>query len=191
MAHNNRIREARQAAGLSIQELADKLGATYKFVWRLEAGQRHLRPELMLRIAKALSCDPLDLLDTPHITSNTATLVGWVSESGAVVPAEKKREAPLPSKANRLRGLTVRGNALWPEAEAGDVLLYQRAEGVDSGCLGRLCVIRTRGGATYVRRLRAGRAENLYRLTSPREPDIDDVEVEWAAPVQFVLKDVP
>lgn len=58
----NRIAELRESAGLSRIELAEMLGVTPQQIGYLEKGQRKLTVPWMNKIAKALKCDPADLL---------------------------------------------------------------------------------------------------------------------------------
>ena len=59
----NRVRELRERAGLTQQELADLADTTPQQISRLERGQRKLPPEWMERLAKPLRCRPAALMD--------------------------------------------------------------------------------------------------------------------------------
>lgn len=58
----NRIKEIREAAGLTQEELAEKVGTTGNHIWRLESGGTKLTHEWMTRLAEALACTPADLI---------------------------------------------------------------------------------------------------------------------------------
>jgi transcriptional regulator with XRE-family HTH domain len=58
----NRIRELREAQGLSQAELARQINVTPPALQKVEIGSRKLDQQWMRRIAKALGCDPADLL---------------------------------------------------------------------------------------------------------------------------------
>jgi len=58
----NRIREMRVAAGLSQQALGDLIGTSKMTVSDLERGRMELTLEYMRRLARALSCTPVDIL---------------------------------------------------------------------------------------------------------------------------------
>jgi transcriptional regulator with XRE-family HTH domain len=68
----NRIREFREAKGLSQQALAERIGTSQPQMDRLEKGQRRLTQDWMLRIARELGCRPADILSSE--TSATAAL---------------------------------------------------------------------------------------------------------------------
>lgn len=73
----NRIRELRDAYGMSAEELADRIGTSATQIRRLEAGARKLTTIWMDKIATALECAPADLI--AHAV---------VSEDPDVEPAE-------------------------------------------------------------------------------------------------------
>src|SRR5689334_23641584 len=58
----NRIREFRQRAGLSMQALADRAGTSAPQINKLEKGERRLTVDWMVRLGRALGVDPTDLL---------------------------------------------------------------------------------------------------------------------------------
>lgn len=63
----NFIKEIRNAQGLTLEQLADKVGTTPQQINFLEAGKRKLTWEWMQRVANALECHPLDLVEGPAV----------------------------------------------------------------------------------------------------------------------------
>jgi len=59
---SNRIRELRKALGLSLSELARRVGTSPQQLYRLENGERRLAENWMRRIAAGLGVRPGDLL---------------------------------------------------------------------------------------------------------------------------------
>ncbi|MCB2082367.1 MAG: helix-turn-helix domain-containing protein [Rickettsiales bacterium] len=59
----NRIRYLRQLQGLTLQQLAERVGCSYQQITRLEHGQRRLSQEWMERIAAAIGCRPAELIE--------------------------------------------------------------------------------------------------------------------------------
>lgn len=59
---HNQIRAFREAQELSLESLADLVGATNQQISLLEAGKRRLTVEWLVRLAKALSCHPWALV---------------------------------------------------------------------------------------------------------------------------------
>jgi len=58
----NRIKELREAAGLTLLQVADASGTTLQQIQRLETGKRRLTDRWMSRIAPALGTKPAALL---------------------------------------------------------------------------------------------------------------------------------
>jgi phage repressor protein C with HTH and peptisase S24 domain len=58
----NRIRDFRQAARLSMQALAERAGTSAPQINKLEKGERKLTVDWMVRLGRALSVDPKDLM---------------------------------------------------------------------------------------------------------------------------------
>lgn len=61
----NRIAEVRKAQGLTLQVLADRVGASNQQISHLEKGRRGLTVDWVDRLADALNCHPFDLLEAP------------------------------------------------------------------------------------------------------------------------------
>jgi transcriptional regulator with XRE-family HTH domain len=58
----NRIKEIREAAGLTQEGLAELVGTTGNHIWRLESGNTQLTQQWMTLLAEALHCHPADLM---------------------------------------------------------------------------------------------------------------------------------
>jgi transcriptional regulator with XRE-family HTH domain len=58
----NRIRELREAAGLSQDALAEKLGTIRGTISKLEQGKMTLSQDWIMRISKVFRCDPGDII---------------------------------------------------------------------------------------------------------------------------------
>jgi transcriptional regulator with XRE-family HTH domain len=57
-----RIREAREKAGLSMVELANKLNLSPQYIWSIENGRRRIYLDMLEKIAKLLGVPVADLL---------------------------------------------------------------------------------------------------------------------------------
>jgi transcriptional regulator with XRE-family HTH domain len=70
MSLARRIREAREAAGLTLEELAEQAEVSKTYIWELEkdeAGEKKPSAEILLRIADALSVTLAELLGLPTV----------------------------------------------------------------------------------------------------------------------------
>ncbi|AHE55521.1 LexA family protein [Sphingomonas sanxanigenens] len=61
----NRIREIRNAKGLTMRDLADKMGVHFTTLAKIERSERRLSLEWMERIASALEVTPTELIEAP------------------------------------------------------------------------------------------------------------------------------
>jgi transcriptional regulator with XRE-family HTH domain len=66
----NYLKEIRERAGLSLEDVASQLGARNapvdrQTVWRWETSRRRLPPEMVQKLADILRCDQFDLTDGP------------------------------------------------------------------------------------------------------------------------------
>jgi transcriptional regulator with XRE-family HTH domain len=59
----NRIRELRETRGLTLAELADRVGTTNQQISHLELGKRQLTVEWLRRLGVALECHPWAIVD--------------------------------------------------------------------------------------------------------------------------------
>lgn len=62
MSQPNRIRELRQQAKLTMDQLAERVGTSNQQISKLELGKAKLTVEWMRRLAPALGCAPVDLM---------------------------------------------------------------------------------------------------------------------------------
>lgn len=63
----NFIKQIREEAGLTTAQLAEKVRTSQQQISRLENGQLRLTWEWMQRVANALECHPLDLVEGPAV----------------------------------------------------------------------------------------------------------------------------
>ncbi len=92
--------------------------------------------------------------------------------------------APEGVGAGAIVAVRIRGDSMHPMRD-GWLLFYRRDQsGVSDGCLNRLCVVKLADdGPVLVKEMRRGYRPNHFVLTSWNAPPLEDVRVEWAAPV--------
>ena len=122
-----------------------------------------------------------------------APVVGHVGAGEQVFPVDdviagsgfERVEAP-PASDEELVAVIVRGSSMFPVFWDGDVLFYARdAQFNRQDCLYNECIVRIVDGGAYVKRIMPGSTEAVYSLHSYNAPPLLDIEIEWAAPIQF------
>jgi phage repressor protein C with HTH and peptisase S24 domain len=79
----------------------------------------------------------------------------------------------------------VRGSSMFPLYEDGTILYYSKQLNPDS-MIGKRCIVRLEDERMLVKNLRRGSERGLFTLASLNAPDIEDVAVQWAAPIDWI-----
>lgn len=61
----NNIDTLRKSAGMTVQELADKVGISRIYLSAIKSGRRDINGRIIQRIADALNCEPEDIISRP------------------------------------------------------------------------------------------------------------------------------
>lgn len=88
-------------------------------------------------------------------------------------------------------GLEVRGDSMRPVYRPGDVLIGSKlVQQSFNRLIGLDCIVLTKQGGRYVKFLAKGSVRNRFNLRSYNGgfPDIENVELEWAAPIVWVKR---
>ena len=80
----NRIKEFRESRGMTLEELAEKVGLSASYVQRLENGERNLAVKHFDAFASALGVHGRDLIGDDASESTTVRVVGKHRIAGAV-----------------------------------------------------------------------------------------------------------
>lgn len=182
----NRIRHFRKMHGLTLQELADRMGTTAQTISRIERQQLRLSTDWMERFAEVLHVPVGELLEMAQ--RPPLMIAGIVAADGSIkeVPAE-----PLPFDIPAERPVIVRLGAPHGEYHLGEILVCGRFDGADiANAVGHDCVVETTEGNRALRRVIAGGAAGTYTLV----PIISGAPVRyhqnlnWAARVTWRLR---
>jgi phage repressor protein C with HTH and peptisase S24 domain len=128
-------------------------------------------------------------LDVPieeFLASEGVVLAGRIGAGGSVLFEETGTETVPrpPGIAGALEALEVLGDSMLPRYSSGDVIYIGRThDGVRSEYIGDYCAVRL----TYVKLLARGSRPGFWTLRSLNAADMEDVELEWATPIIFVL----
>ncbi|AUQ74781.1 XRE family transcriptional regulator [Phaeobacter piscinae] len=196
------IREKRLAAGLTQEDMADRLEISTGLYNGLEKGKRRMNETYMEGIANILGVAVSDLIVEDRPTIAIAGKVG----AGAQVPVfdvyEKgdgpQVECPPGLSPRGVVAVEVEGDSMEPVYSAGDLLFYTRdsSEGVPGDVIGHRCVCEDVDGMGWVKQVKAGDEPGLFHLISlnPTGANMWNVHLKWAArvrlhwPVEFVRK---
>lgn len=192
-----RLKEARLRRGLTQQALANAFGITRAAVTQWELGKTIPDADKLDALAQLLRVDIAWLLGGrghgPAAEAAFATLVGVAGAGDEIMPIAGDHSFERILAPPGMRDpvcVRVRGESMWPAFHDGDLLFYQRADGVPAGVHHRDCVCEVVDGPMYIKEiLRA--ADGLYNLKSrnPRYDQINDVRLAWAAPVRWIHRE--
>jgi DNA-binding XRE family transcriptional regulator len=193
-----RIKQARKTLGLTQQEFAQRLEVTQPTVHRWEKGFYEPDEEVLRRLADMTQLSPAYLRygengalgDWP----SSVPLVGYISAGAEIQMMDDRSsvasmvEGP-PRDRLTIAALQVRGDALYPVYQDGDMVFYSAHTGLDDNeFLGRECVVKIADGATVLRRVVRGAQRGKYTLIAFNAPAMADQKLDWAKPVRWIRR---
>jgi transcriptional regulator with XRE-family HTH domain len=98
--------DARDSAGLTQQELADQCGVSRSLIAEIELGTRNARPDLIRRLAEALSCSSTTLERKREPVAPEA-----IQTANGPVPEVRKPERADQEDVSELQGASVEREA--------------------------------------------------------------------------------
>lgn len=196
---SRRLEQKRREKGWSKAELQRRSGLSYDDVSKYSKGAvKQPRYDKMETLAEALGVSLRWLRDGIGPETTSIPVLGYTSggndmwtpvddhfKGDGIDTVEFQIDFDDPI------AVTVKGTSMTPVYRAGDTLICSRHLGSASAqYLHHDCVIKTKDGECYIKTVLPGTNENLVRLRSynPDYDDIEDVELEWAAPVVWVHK---
>jgi repressor LexA len=187
-AIRRRIEEEMEAKGFTKRKLSIKAGLSQTAV--RDVLERTENPGLgtLHKIAEALEIPPENIVGAGRVPLTGS--IGAGGQIGYFPEEQEQRYVPRPPLAlGRYMALEVKGESMLPKYEPGDIIYVRRDhEGVLPDYLGRYCAIHTADGGTYLKILSPGTEPDRYTLRSLNAADMVNVEVVWAAKVEFVLQ---
>lgn len=185
----DRLRKLRNAAGLTLEELAKAIKVTTMTVSRYESGKTPMSLSRAEEFAKVLNVSSPDILGTAYLARKLVPLIGTVGRDdmyyGDPQAGKWEQVEPIeaPPEAGDVQAVRVVGNSMAPAYREGDVLYFSRSRGNPADFVGDDCIVQVRGGEAFLKILKKSSRSGKYALGSyNREtPDIDGVDVEWAA----------
>lgn len=187
------LKEWRDRAGLTMEDLAALVHTSAGYLNDLEKGKRRFNQDWLEKFAAALEIEPVDLLRRPGDEARgEAALVPLVGYVGAGAEAHFYAEGDenldfveAPEGSTPLtRCALVRGESLGPLFEQWLVFYDDVRDPVTPDLIGKLCIVGLPNDKVLVKRLRKAAGSDLYHLESNTEGTLYDQEVRWAAKVK-------
>lgn len=187
-----RLKAAREAAGLNRAQLAQRLGYSVSGVGALENGQNKIKPDVAELLAPIVRSTPEWLLygrGDQAKPGGTVPLVGYVGAGAAAhfyASADEglgEVEAP-PGTTPQTRAAEIRGESLGPLFDTWLVFYDDVRTPVTPDLIGKLCIVGLPDDKVLVKKIQRSRTPGLFHLLSNNEAPMLDQEVIWAAKVK-------
>lgn len=176
--------------GVKPTTLSQQVGSSKTLVKDLLTKTADVQFSTLTKLAGALDVDLETLLSSPRVP-----IVGRIGAGGSVAfmdvgeTLEPDETVPRPpGVTGKLIALVVEGSSMLPKYRDGDIIYIQRNhDGMLEEYIGEDCAVRLVTGETYVKQLARGSSPTRFNLRSLNAPDMEDVEIEWATPVLFIM----
>lgn len=184
------LRRIMEQKGVKPTTLSQKVSNSKTLVKDLLTKTSDVQFSTLTKLAGALDVDLELLLASPRVP-----VAGKIGAGGSVVfldsgeTIEPDETVPRPpGVAGKLVALVVDGSSMLPKYRDGDIIYIQRNhDGLLEDYIGEDCAVRLVSGETYVKQLARGSSPERFNLRSLNAPDMEDVEIEWATPVLFIM----
>jgi phage repressor protein C with HTH and peptisase S24 domain len=181
------IEREMKAKGFSRRSLSSEAGLSQSAVRDLLTRTDNPGIGTLHAVAEALKL-PLEAING----TKAVPLLGTIGAGGMIAYFKDDDETeyvPRPPLApGRLMALKVVGESMLPKYEPGDIVYIRRDhDGVLERDLGRYCAVHCSDNGTYLKILAKGTEPGRFTLRSLNAADMENVEVIWAARVEFVM----
>lgn len=180
------LRRAMRARDVKPTTLSLQVGKNRTLVKDLLEKSKDIQIGTLTKLASALDTPLSDLLSAPRVT-----VAGYIGAGGEIIFEDMGHEESVlrpPGISGTLVALVVRGSSMLPKYRDGDIIYIQRThEGVLPEYVGEDCAVRLASGETFIKQLIEGNQEGRFTLLSLNAPPMENVEVEWATLVRFVM----
>lgn len=189
----SRLKWLRKDQDVTQSAFAALIGVNQSRIPRYENGENEPPRDTLITIAGLYNVNLEWLIDgigRPY--SKGVPVLGYVGAGEVVWPfddGELDYVLPPFGAPSDAVGVIVRGDSMEPEISDGDILIYRRdGEFVANNCLNRKCIVKTGSGKIYVKVVKLSTKNyGFFTLLSTNAPPIEDVVIEWAAPVMGLI----
>jgi repressor LexA len=183
------LKREMEKKGIAAKRLSKVAGLGETAVRDIMNSKEGPRVSTLIKVADALE------IPVSSLFGAKVPVLGRIGAGGSIL-FEETDEPDLvdrpPGAAGKLMALLVTGDSMFPVYRDGDIVYVAREhDGVLPEYIGEECAVRTAEGGTFLKTLTLGSQPNRYTLRSFNAPDMENVEVQWASRVEFVLKRPP
>jgi transcriptional regulator with XRE-family HTH domain len=178
--------------GLTQRELAKRANIDEALVRKYhQGGVDKPRGQALPKLAKVLGVSAIWLEHGTTFQQMTIPALGIVGAGEVFYPdLESKEIVELKADDLDLFCLTVRGESGLPVYKPGEVVICSRAAGVsENQYLNKDCAVMLTDGRAFLKRIGRGTKIGTYTLHSYNGAPIENVLVNWVAPVVMVVRD--
>jgi len=180
------LRKAMLKKGAKATTLSLQIGTNRTLVKDLLEKTDDVRLSTLTKLASALEISLQELVATPPVP-----VVGYIGAGGSVIFEDLGNEETVlrpPGISGTLIALMVRGQSMLPKYKDGDIIYIQRDhDGILPDYVGEDCAVRLNSGETYIKQVIQGNQAGRFTLLSLNADPIENVEIEWATPVLFIM----
>ena len=180
------LRRAMQRKGAKATSLSLQIGTNRSLVKDLLERTDDVKIGTLTKLAGALDVSIHEL-----VSSRPVPIVGYIGAGGSVIFEDLGQDETVlrpPGITGNLVALMVRGSSMLPKYKDGDIIYIQRGhDGILPDYIGEDCAVRLTTGETYIKQIIHSGEHGKFTLLSLNADPIENVEIEWATPVLFIM----
>lgn len=189
---SERMAKRLKQLSMTQRELAKRTGIDENRIRKYHQGAiDQPRGEVMAMIAKALGVSAIWLEHGTVLQQMSIPNIGSVGAGEVFYPDPGSKEVVnIRADDLDLFCVTVKGESGLPVYKPGEIVICSRSAGFsENEFLNKDCAVALSDGRAYLKRVVRGARIGTYTLQSYNAPPIENVRVEWVAPVVMLIRD--
>jgi transcriptional regulator with XRE-family HTH domain len=191
-----RLQDRIDALGLSPREVTRRAGVNPTMVHDILNKGSTPSVENLFRIAQALGMTLTELYEGTERVQVLLPINGIATEKNmwAELPPRHARVVPLEVFNEATVSIEISTDDYLPRFERGDIISGVRFSGPHlHNLLGRDCIVALANGERRIGILIQSSVHGLFTIRSlnPRQPDVHDAKIAWAAPIRMIVRGGP